>query len=236
MEKKRTLRNFASLSRELEEERFSTAGQLARGVLHELNSPLTVIVSSAQYLLKKLEGKGLSKIGKKDFNECLQDLEKIADNGMKCGAITSWFVRLTSQEESKIELIDINKAIQELILMVTHPFSLEKVDINTRLSLQRPKVKGDKELLMQVFLRLMLNAKQAMPNGGRLTIKTSLKDKGVEINLSDKGVRGRSKRSPQDLGIPYKVIEAHGGTVNVESKKGKGTTLTIKLPAEGRKG
>lgn len=225
--------SLTRFSKELEKERFSTAGQLAREIIHELNNPLSVITSTAQYLSDKLSGRGLSKISKADFTECLESLEKITDEGMRCGAITSWFIRLTSQEESKIELIDINKTIEELVSMVTHPFSLEKVDITAKLNPHLPKVRGDREQLKQVFMSMILRAQQSMPNGGRLTVKTSSdrKNDRIEIGFTDTGIKGE-KATPRDLGLSYRIIKAHKGTVDLESKRGRGSTFIIKLPIE----
>ena len=149
-----------------------------------------------------------------------------------------------------MEPTDVNGVVQRALALVGHQLSLGKVEVKTELAERELPVLGSAGQLEQVLINLALNAQQAMPQGGELRVRTTLRDDTVQLQVSDTGrgigeeEMGRlfkpfySGRGGKGLGlglwISHNIIEGHSGRIEVESQVGEGSTFTISLPAYQR--
>jgi len=143
--------------------------------------------------------------------------------------------------------IDVNKAIEDVVAMVQHEYRTDKIEIELALSTDLPMVIGNSNYLQQVFLNLAINARDAMPKGGRIFISSMLEGFNVMVRFSDTGggitqenmdkifqpfftTKGEGKGTGLGLAISRNIISQHQGNIRVESELNKGTTFIITLP------
>ncbi len=228
--------------KKIEEELFRTTkhasvGRLAAGVSHEIGNPLASISSLVQELLTE-EG---SSFVKGSLNTIHQHVNRIARIVRNLGD----FARLYPRQRVPTSLRDI---LQNTIDLVRFDKNFKKIEVVTDVQSARP-VKIDPDQMQQVFLNLLLNSRDAMPEGGKLDI--SMKESGgrvrmvfadtgtgIETGVKDKvfdpffTTKGPSRGTGLGLSICYSIIKDHGGTIEVESEKDKGTKFIITLPVE----
>jgi len=213
-------------------------GELAGGVGHELRNPLGVIKNAVYFLNMALEEP------EPEVKETLEILEKEVATSER---IISSLLDFARTKPPIREKLDVNEIIQEAMSQVTIP---EKVEVVNQLDEALPTIFADPSQLVQVFSNIILNAIQAMPEGGQLTVKSetpvprwvavSFTDTGVGISKEDLGKIFEplftTKAKGIGLGLPVSatLIEGHGGTIEVESTEGKGSTFTVKLPLTAR--
>jgi PAS domain S-box-containing protein len=218
-------------------EKMAAIGQLAAGMAHEINNPLMVIAGRVEMLLdnKKLSPK-LREILRIVFTQT-DRMRKLVDR----------FLTFARKRPLEMEFLSINEVIKDIApLLSYHKMPISKIEIIKNLAKKLPKVKADLHQLQEVFLNLTINACQAMPEGGKLTLKTvSLEDKFVEIRISDTGA-GIAPQNLKNLFMPffstkkdgtglglsicYNIIKSHNGSIDVDTELNKGTTFIIKLP------
>ncbi len=223
--------------------KMAALGEMAGGIAHEIRNPLAIISSAAQILLKKADDPGVRR-------ECS---EKIHTAANRAGAIIETLLRFARPSEGMVERVDINGAIEDALSLIGHQISLQSIEIEKRLAPELPGVRGNKNLLQQVFMNIMLNAYHAMPEGGRLTVETGLAPPDyqawIEVSFADTGCGISEEHLPRiftpffttmpagkgtglGLSIAYSIVQQHGGTIRVESEVGRGSTFTVILPAE----
>lgn len=228
----------------LQAQRLSSVGALASSVAHEFNNILTTIINYAKLALRP-QSKDLEKI---------QALEKILKSGQRAGQIISsmlGFARNNSIERKDTDLVAL---IEELLLMADKDLSKHQIRIEKRYQ-GRPHACVIPAQIEQVLLNLILNARQAMPKGGRLTIdvRKNSRTNMAEVRLIDTGCGippeklrrifepFYTTKTPDDQGnggtglglsVCRQIIEQHQGRIRVESLVGKGSTFTVKLPCE----
>ena len=216
-------------------ERLAAIGELAGMVGHDLRNPLTGIKNSAYYLKKKG-----AEISEAQAKEMLETIDKCVDYSNKIVNDLldySREIRLELQETSPRNLLS------EVLDMVQVP---EKVEILNHLP-NEPPLKVDPDKIKRVFINLIKNAIDAMPNGGKITIDSKEVNGSLEISFADTGTGISDVVLPKlfsplfttkaqgmgfGLAICKRIIEAHGETITVKTAKGKGTTFTITLPIE----
>jgi signal transduction histidine kinase len=214
-------------------ERLAAIGELAGMIGHDLRNPLTGI-ASASYFLKK---KGRSKLDSKEL-EMIDTIEKCVDYSNKI--INDL---LDYSRELKLELTETNPK-----LLLTQALSLLQVPANVHIvdkTCEEPTLRADSAKMLRVFLNLMKNALEAMPNGGKLSIESHAQDEQVAISFSDNGVGipeesisklwtpfQTTKAKGMGLGLPIckRIVEAHGGQISASSILKKGTVITLTLP------
>ncbi|CUU06756.1 Histidine kinase-, DNA gyrase B-, and HSP90-like ATPase [Candidatus Kryptobacter tengchongensis] len=155
-------------------------------------------------------------------------------------------------EDFKFEPVNVNFAIQEIITLVSYQFKYNDIELVLKLDPSLPTIYGNKVYLQQVFLNLMINAKDAMPEGGKLIIETLSENENVVIKFTDTGVgippelrekifeaffttKG-SKGTGLGLSISRWIVKKHSGEIKVESEVGKGSTFSIILPLNPERG
>jgi PAS domain S-box-containing protein len=215
-------------------EKLATLGRLAGGVAHELRNPLGAIKNAAYYLNMVL------KKPKPEVRESLDIMNKEIATSER---IISSLFDVASPKERVRQRVDLNDVIRTALSRAGVPGTVEVI---TQLDETLPAVPADPDQLGQVFGNIILNAAQAMPDGGHLTIKSeSLATGQVAVSVSDTGVgmaddttanifeplfTTKAKGMGLGLALAKSIIEAHHGTIRAQSKPGEGTTFTVELP------
>ncbi|MFC2093446.1 cache domain-containing protein [Bacteroidota bacterium] len=218
-------------------EKLASIGKLAAGVAHEINNPLTGVLANASLLLDDFE-KG---------DERREDVEVIVSETLRCREIVKRLLDFARQTKPKKTLTNINTLIENIVLLVKNQTSFRSITIEKDLEAKVPEIMADTDQIQQVFINLILNASEAMSEGGKLTIESKTGKNGdfIDIKFTDNGY-GISEDDKQKifdpffttkesgtglgLSISYGIIERHGGTINVDSKVGVGTVFTVHLP------
>jgi two-component system, NtrC family, sensor kinase len=223
-----------------ESRKMAAIGTLTAGIAHEINNPLNNISLTADALID-------------DF-DTLSDPEKI---GMlsemsaqveRAGATIANLLDFAQRDQRAFEALDIRDVLSSTVAILSKELKLDNITVNTVAAEDLPQVIGHRQNLQQVFLNLLLNAREAMPEGGRLSIEINHQDEVVRIAIRDTGegipesLRNRifdpffttkavGKGTGLGLSVSFGIIEKHHGTIAVESEVGKGSTFSVTLPA-----
>lgn len=230
--------------------KLAAVGELAGGVAHEINNPTGIILAKAKLLLSNLADQLPAKV--------ISDLEKIGKHAERVATIARGLLTFSRQSVGERIFVNINTIIAEALSLVEHRLSVENIRATTHLRPDLPAVKGNPNELQQVIINIVNNAIDAMPGGGELTITTDLTseleaegllrpyvtmaihDTGVGIPAADQGkifdpfftTKEVGKGTGLGLSISHGIVKSHGGDILAESRAGKGTTFTVKLPCD----
>ncbi len=231
----------AELERKLvQADKLSSIGLLAAGVAHEVNTPLAVISTYAQLLSKQVsEDDQKSKL-----------LDKIAKQTFRASEIVNSLLNFSRTSPTEYTEVDLNRVIRETTSLVDHQF--QKVGVSTQLNLAEdlPAVRGNAGKLQQVFLNLFINARDAMPAGGALIVRTWTENGFAHIEVADTGqgippenlsriydpffsTKGAKKGTGLGLSITYGIVQEHKGIIEVESTLQRGTRFRLEFPGVG---
>ncbi|KAF0243376.1 MAG: signal transduction histidine [Planctomycetota bacterium] len=225
-----------------ESDRLAFLGQLAAGLAHEIRTPLSTLQANLQLL-------------QEDFDEprdererrALQRLTLLLKETARLEEILNDFLRFAAGHKLDLRPTDLNRVIGEVLEFVTPEATQKKVRVLKSLG-EMPKVSVDGNLFKQALLNLVMNAIQAMPNGGELILKTSRWRDFAQLDVIDTGtgmsaetaskcfdVYYSTKKTGTGLGLPMarRIVHEHDGTLTVTSEEGKGSCFTIRLPVEG---
>ncbi|HVZ72660.1 MAG TPA: ATP-binding protein [Polyangia bacterium] len=243
-----TLQNSQVYERMKERDRLAALGQMAAGLAHEIRNPLGSIKGAAQFL-QPAGGGGVQHAGDtKEF------LDIIVEEVNRLNKIVSQFLDYARPYRGEQKPLDVADVLKKTLQLVDQERAA-KCEIVTTFAERLPPVRADAEQLLQVFLNLSLNALQAMPDGGRLNVSTGLRRSTrrgaaaafLEIRFRDTGVGippgdlknlfipfFTTKEKGTGLGLPIsqRILENHGGTIEVRSQAGEGATFTVLLPVE----
>ena len=222
-------------------EKLSSIGLLAAGVAHEVNTPLAVISSYAQMLSKQVNG---------DQKQAGL-LEKITKQTFRASEIVNSLLNFSRTSGTEFTDVDLNRVIKDTLTLLEHQFKTARVAVQQDLHPELPMIHGNTGKLQQVFLNLFLNAKDAMPGGGTLTISTS-NGHHVQVKVADTGTgiaqehihriydpffttktkpkTGHSGGTGLGLAVTYGIIQEHAGKIRVDSSPGRGTTFIMEFP------
>jgi len=244
-----TIQNSQVYERMKERERLAALGEMAAGLAHEIRNPLGSIKGAAQYLLPE----GVELGAAKEF------LSIIVDEVNRLNRVVSQFLDYARPYRGEQAPLDVNDVVRKTAQLLQQecesPAAAGRFEVGLNLSDDLPPVRADAEQLRQVFLNLGLNALQAMPQGGKLTISSDVRRGArrgepasfLEVRFRDTGVGippgdlknlfipfYTTKEKGTGLGLPIsqRIIENHGGTIEVRSQPGKGATFTVLLPIE----
>jgi signal transduction histidine kinase len=224
-------------------DKLSSIGLLAAGVAHEINTPLAVISSYAQMLAKQLRSDAHAddRLG--------PVLDKITQQSFRAAEIANGLLNFSRTSTTEFRATNLNQVIRDTLLLLEHQFKTAQVLVDLDLAEELPPINGNPGKLQQVFLNLLLNAKEAMPGGGRLRVATLLNGQ-VEAVISDSGsgispehlkriydpffttknIPGDKRGTGLGLAVSYGIIQEHAGKIHVESAVGAGTTFHLEFP------
>ncbi len=219
-------------------EKMAELGKLAAGMVHELNTPLSVIVSAAQMILREGE-----------LSEFTREMvERIDLEAQRLSQFTKGLLSFARTEEGAETEADVNQLLREVMAFLKYEAQKRSVTVIEEFDYHLSPILADSNRLKQIFINLIMNALQAMENGGALLLRTSMPDdNAVEIQIADTGtgipaeVLGRifepfyttktaSAGTGLGLYITKTIVEQFGGRIAVQSVKGEGTTFTVSFP------
>ena len=218
-------------------EKMSSLGMLAGGVAHEINTPLSAVLGYASLLLKELPEKS-------SFRKDLQEIEKAA---LQCKEIIGHLLSFSKRDMKLKSPADLNQLLLETLSLIGSRFQMEKINIFTDLENKLPLPLLNTGTIQQVFVNVIKNAWQAMPEGGELHIATRKEDECIAVVFSDTGpgipleilpyifdpfVTTKPIGSAPGLGlsVSYGIVKDHGGTVQAGNSEPHGAEITIRLP------
>lgn len=229
--------------------RVATMGELASSLAHEINQPLTAILSNAQAALRLLTA------DKPDLEEVVEALKDIVNDDQRAGKVIKELRELMRRTEPSRELLDMRQVIEEVLVLMKSDLLIRNINIIGELSADLPPVLSSRVQLQQVLINLINNGYEAMkdtvPAEKMLTIRAFAGDpKNITVEIADRG-HGFLKESMVDkifepffttkqkglgMGLPIvkSIIEAHGGTMSARSNADKGATISFMLPAGGK--
>ncbi len=221
-------------------ERLATLGQLSAGVAHEINNPLTGVLTYVRLIIKRLDKRSDSD------GEFRRYLDKVEKETERVSTIVKNLLDFARQRDPNLKSVDVNMVISESLDLLEHKIRLQNVEVEKYLAIL-PRVTADFSQLQQVFMNLIINAIEAMEHGGKLVIKTLYDEasKMVEIEFTDTGIgipkenlpkifepfyTTKSKGTGMGLAVVFGIIAQHKGEIDVQSETNKGTTFEIRLP------
>jgi len=238
IERKQTEHDKERLQEQLRHaDRLATIGQLSAGVAHELNEPIGSILGFAQLVQKYPE---LSE-------QVIQDIEKIIKASLHAREVVKKLMLFARQMPPQKTHVNLNQIVKESLYFLESRCAKEGIKVIRSLSPHLPEVIADPAQMTQVFVNIAVNAIQAMPSGGKLTIKTRSSEKFVSLIVEDTGVGMEENIIKQiflpffttkdvgqgtGLGLPvvHGIVTSHGGSINVTSDVRRGTRFEIQLP------
>ena len=222
-------------------DKLSSIGLLAAGVAHEINTPLAVISSYAQMLSKQMRGD--QRLG--------PVLEKITQQSFRASEIANGLLNFSRTSTTEFRETNLNQVIRDTLSLLEHQFKTAQIEVDMHLDEDLPTIQGNPGKLQQVFLNLLLNAKDAMPGGGQLRVATQFNghvaalvaDSGAGIapehlkRIYDPFFTTKTMPKPGErrgtglgLSVSYGIIQEHAGKISVESAIGAGTTFHLEFP------
>jgi two-component system NtrC family sensor kinase len=232
-------------------EKLASVGMLAAGIAHELNNPLTGVLTFSTLLRKKIP----------DGSQDAEDIDLVIRETRRCATIIRRLLDFAREKPPEKKFVDLNRLLEETTRLVERPAHLRDIDIKLELTPDLPPVWLDEDLIKQVIVNMLVNAQQAIGDEGRITIRSrrcpepKRPDPGsdavamVEISIIDTGcgiaendlrrifdpfftTKGVGQGTGLGLSVSHGIVKAHGGAIEVDSKVGEGTEFRVYLPLE----
>lgn len=222
-------------------EKLASIGQLASGVAHEINNPLEVIRCYSNLIAK----------GQASDNQLKNDIQIIQKHTDQCKSVVDALLNFSRVSEPTKIKTDIHTCIEDVLSVLELQMQMERITVRRDFSANILKLTVDAQKIKQVLMNLIMNARQAMTEGGEITVRTMLQNEGnwLAIQVADTGpgisdkhlgrifdpfftTKEAGKGTGLGLSISYGIIKQHGGDVEVESALGKGSTFTVLLPTD----
>ncbi|MBE0643596.1 MAG: HAMP domain-containing protein [Bacteroidetes bacterium] len=228
-------------------EKMASLGKLSSVIAHELNNPLAGILTYARLIEKRLDKREL------DEAKCAvmqKDVVLIAEEARRCGDIVKNLLFFARGREGEYRQADLNEVIEKTIKLVHHKIDLYEIRLEVHVPTETVLATCDQNQIQQAVLAIIMNAIEAMPEGGRLAVSLSHDETNASIRVSDTGV-GISESDQRmifepffttkeeghgtglGLSVAYGIIQSHEGRITVDSTPGKGATFTIIIPIFG---
>ncbi len=225
-------------------QRLESLGLLAGGVAHDFNNLLTPMLAYVDLLQESLAGEP-------HLADCASWLDDVRTSALRARDLTGQLLAFGRKQPLAMAAVDLNKEIGRLRSMLDRVIP-SNIEIVTDLDPRLPSVRGDRAQLHQILMNLAANARDAMPGGGRLTFRTrhELVDREVVLEVADTGhgmdaatraqifepfftTKTLGRGTGLGLATVYGIVQQHGGTIDVRSTVGEGTTFEVRLPATG---
>jgi two-component system NtrC family sensor kinase len=231
-------------------EKRASLGKMAATVAHELNNPLSGILTYAKLVRRRLD-RLLPEGSEKQ--QLLENLELIQSESRRCGGIVRDLLTYAREARPEFKQVHLHDLVEKAAKLVGHHSTLGNVRINLRLQLQDDSLICDADQIVQVMVALMINAVEAMPDGGVLSVETKqagpadtdpvrlvVADTGIGIPEDDRSrifdpffsTKSDTKGVGLGLSVAYGIVQHHEGTISVDSLPNTGTTFTIEIPRD----
>ena len=222
----------------IQTEKLTSLGLLAAGVAHEVNTPLAVISNYIQMLAKQIPADDPRQ----------KTIDRIVKQTFRASEIVNNLLNFSRTGAAQLVQLDLNSVLEETLTLVQHPFKSAQVNVIKNYTDELPPVLGSMTRLQQVFLNLFMNARDAMPGGGMLEVRTWARNGSVEVEVTDTGsgispehlhrifdpfftTKATGRGTGLGLSVSYGIIKEHAGKVDVRSTPGKGTSFRLEFPA-----
>jgi two-component system NtrC family sensor kinase len=225
----------------MQSEKLASLGLMAAAIAHEINNPLTAVLTYSALLAKQAP----------DGSETKEDLEVIVSETTRCRSIVRGLLDFARETEFRQKSVNINQLLEETIALLKHQVMFQDIDIVKNMAAYLPDTIMDADQVKQVFINMMLNAADAMPNGGKLFVRTSSDyiQNEITIEFTDTGVgiperdvkrifdpffttKEKGRGTGLGLSVSYGIVQRHGGSIDVKSRVGQGTTFMITFPVD----
>jgi signal transduction histidine kinase len=220
----------------MQSERMAATGELAAQIAHEINNPLGIIKNYV----------GIAKLLMPEEDPNRENMKIVDQEINRIAGIVRRLLKFAKPGAEDIQPVRINQVLEELLALLRGQLFRRKIEVSAELAENLPEVNVSTDQIRQVFLNLIKNAEDAMPDGGKLTVRTRYRKGKVEIDVADdgcgippeniknifepffttKGVKGTGL----GLSVSYGIIKNYNGEISVDSEPGRGTTFTIQLP------
>ena len=218
-------------------EKLTSLGLLAAGVAHEVNTPLAVISNYIQMLAKQIPADDPRQ----------KTIDRIVKQTFRASEIVNNLLNFSRTGAAEFVEVNLNSVLEETLTLVQHPFKSAQVNVVKNYTEKLPPVLGSITRLQQVFLNLFMNARDAMPSGGMIEVRTAAQNGSVEVEVTDTGsgippenlhrifdpfftTKATGKGTGLGLSVSYGIIKEHAGKVDVRSAPGKGTSFRLEFP------
>jgi len=225
-------------------EKMAALGKLAATVAHEVNNPLFGILTYAKLCRKEVAKSALDDEARKGL---IEQLEVIERESRRCGEIMRNLLTFARQAPRRREPNQLNELVTRAVKLMHHQFEMQGIDIETDLAPELASVECDAGQVQQIILVLLVNASEAMPQGGRLRVSTEAAEGGVRLRVRDWGpgipadvmphifepfftTKEEQQRTGLGLAVAKSILDQHGGRIEVHSKEGEGAEFVITLP------
>ncbi|MGH9730029.1 MAG: ATP-binding protein [Candidatus Acidiferrales bacterium] len=221
----------------VQNEKLTSLGLLAAGVAHEVNTPLAVISNYIQMLGKQMPVE--------DSRQ--KTIDKIVKQTFRASEIVNNLLNFSRTGGAEFVEVNLNSVLDETLSLVQHPFKAARVNVIRNFTDTLPFVLGSSTRLQQVFLNLFMNARDAMPNGGMLEVRTAAFNGSVEVEVTDTGIgirpehihrvfdpffttKASGRGTGLGLSVSYGIVKEHAGKLEVRSTAEKGTSFRLEFP------
>jgi signal transduction histidine kinase len=225
-------------------DKLASIGQLAAGVAHEINNPLSLILGYTKLLRKACKAGGQTK----------EDLEMVYNNARLCKKIVEDLLNFSRQTKINLVPMDVKASIEMAIASLEERFRQDRIGVIRDYDPSLPHLSADEDKMRRIFVNILMNSLQAMKAGGTITVKTAYdkEGKGIRIVFSDTGsgipeknlnkifepfftTKPPGQGTGLGLAVSYGMVREHKGEISVQSKEGSGTSFTLWFPLEGDK-
>ncbi len=224
-------------------EKLTSLGQLAASIAHEVNNPLSGVLVYTQLLEKKIQS------GTYSDKVALEYLSKMEVELQRSTKLIRNLLDFARQSPPAFQKVNLNDVMNRALDIVAHLAQLQHVQIIKDFDPAIPRTMADFDQLQQVFTNFIVNAVQAMPQGGKLTLKTSIREGQLKAEVKDTGIgippenmsklftpffstKKEVKGVGLGLAVSYGIIQRHRGRIEVQSQPGEGTTFIVYLPIQ----
>jgi two-component system, NtrC family, sensor kinase len=217
--------------------KLAAIGELAANIAHEINNPLTTVLGFASFIAERL----------KTDDPMREELGLIQEEASRARDIVRDLLQFSRQRDFSPEPVDLRVVLEQVVAMVRRQGALSAISVEERYAPELPTVEVDVSRIKQVFLNIINNAVYVMPGGGSLTITTSALDRGVRVAFEDTGpgiapehrdrifdpfftTKPEVSGTGLGLSVSLGIVQSHGGTIEVETEVGRGSTFSVTLP------
>ncbi|MBN1103751.1 MAG: PAS domain S-box protein [Deltaproteobacteria bacterium] len=225
----------------LQADKLASLGQLSAGIAHEINNPLGLVLGYTRLILKETNPSA----------EFYNDLKVIEKHALNCKKIVENLLRFSRATSTTKTPVNLNDLVREVIAVVENKFSIEKVQVVRRLAENLPKTMADPDKLRQVFMNILMNARQAMDGQGTITVYSCWSPEAgrIQVTFEDTGcgipaeimhkifdpfftTKPIGTGTGLGLAMSYGIVKDHEGEIRVESTPGEGSTFVVDLPLQ----